>query len=249
MDGSDISTSTLDALTTVEFKSSLRGYAIDEVDDFLDRAAVEVEHLREQIRQQQQQLQKASERIQALESERRAPSAVAATPPPAPAPAPTPPPAPAPVAAVQATPTAAPARAAGAEQIAEMIAMAQEFVAHAQEEAEQRAKHLTGLAQERAREIVSEAQSRASDEIERLNGLKRRLSEDVEKLAAQVEQERTRLRTQLTAFLQWVDENVQSHTAVAAVRTAVPAAPTPSAPAPAQTIGERLNFDQSPPSH
>jgi len=245
MDGSDISTSTLDTLTTVEFKSSLRGYAIDEVDDFLDRAAVEVEHLREQIRQQQQQLQKASERIQALESERRAPSAVAATPPPAPAP--TPPPAP--VAAVQATPTAAPARAAGAEQIAEMIAMAQEFVAHAQEEAEQRAKHLTGLAQERAREIVSEAQSRASDEIERLNGLKRRLSEDVEKLAAQVEQERTRLRTQLTAFLQWVDENVQSHTAVAAVRTAVPAAPTPSAPAPAQTIGERLNFDQSPPSH
>jgi hypothetical protein len=64
-----------------------------------------------------------------------------------------------------------------------------------------------------------------------------------------VEQERTRLRTQLTAFLQWVDENVQPHTAVAAVRTAVPAAPTPSAPAPAQTIGERLNFDQSPPSH
>ena len=43
--------SALDALRTAEFRLSLRGYDVDEVDDFLERAAVEADQLREQVRQ------------------------------------------------------------------------------------------------------------------------------------------------------------------------------------------------------
>ena len=45
-----------------------------------------------------------------------------------------------------------------------MIAMAQQFIDHAQAEAEQKARELTTAAQERAREIIVEARSRAEDD-------------------------------------------------------------------------------------
>jgi vacuolar-type H+-ATPase subunit H len=64
-----------------------------------------------------------------------------------------------------------------------MIAMAQRFIDQAQHEAETKAREFTTAAQDRAREIVNEARSRAEDEVNRLNGLKQRLSEDVETLA------------------------------------------------------------------
>ncbi len=65
-----------------------------------------------------------------------------------------------------------------------MIAMAQQFIDQAQQEAEVRAREMTVAAQERAREIVAEARSRAEDEVTRLNGLKQRLSEDVDDVDA-----------------------------------------------------------------
>ncbi len=90
-----------------------------------------------------------------------------------------------------------------------MIAMAQQFIEHAQQEAEAKARELTVAAQERAREIVTEARSRAEDEVNRLNGLKQRLGEDVEKLARQLETERTRLGGALAEFARWVDATLQ----------------------------------------
>ncbi len=201
MDSANSSQSALDVLHTVEFKLGLKGYNVDEVDDFLERAAVEAGHLKDQLRQQQLQLRQAAERINQLESERRAAAAAPVT-------------AAAPATVVAESAAPAPAVAAsvavGAEQVTRMIGLAQKFVDQTQQEAEARARELTVAAQDKAREIVADAQNRAQDEVTRLNGLKQRLSEDVERLVRQVDAERSRLRSQLTEFLRWVEENLQS---------------------------------------
>jgi hypothetical protein len=132
---------------------------------------------------------------------------------------------------------------------------------------------MTTSAQERAREIVAEARSRAEDEVNRLNGLKQRLSEDVETLSRQLEIERKRLSGALAEFARWVDSSLQVGGPKAGVPAPAPPAPSsapspPSAPTPIvsssppppprpvapppapgptehQTIGQVLNFDQS----
>ncbi len=236
MDSANASQSALDVLRTVEFKLGLKGYNVDEVDEFLERAAVEAEHLKDQLRQQQLQLRQAAERINQLEAERRA-APVNALPPPAPEPVAAPVAAPVP-AAVSSLGTGA-----GAEQVTRMIGLAQQFVDQTQHAAEARARELTVAAQDKAREIVADAQNRAQDEVTRLNGLKQRLSEDVERLARQVDTERSRLRSQLTEFLRWVEETLQSPATSnapsalerpieAPLREIAPLAPEPLAAAP-----------------
>jgi DivIVA domain-containing protein len=230
MDSTDNAFSALDAIDTVAFKVGLKGYNVDEVDEFLERVSGEARQLKDQLAQQRQQLRQAAGRIDQLEGG-RAPSA------PAPAPAPEAAPAPRPV-----------APAASAERVTSMIAMAQQFIEHAQQEAEAKAREMTVAAQERAREIVTEARSRAEDEVNRLNGLKQRLGEDVEKLARQLETERTRLGAALAEFSRWIDATLQ----VGGGRAASPARPAAAPPAPAppapesETIGQVLRFE--PPS-
>ena len=212
MDSSETAHSALDAIDTVVFKVGLKGYNVDEVDKFLERLSGEARQLKDQLVQQRQQLRQAAERINQLESGRGALAA------------PTPPPAP-----------RAGMVAQGAEHVTAMIAMAQEFIEHAQQEAEQKAREMTGVAQERARAIVAEARSRAEDEVNRLNGLKQRLSEDVETLTRQLDSERTRLSGVLAEFSRWIESSLH----VSSLRTsgsnsetpakdAPPAAPTPA---------------------
>ncbi len=189
MDSTDNARSALDSIDTVAFKVGLKGYNVDEVDEFLERLSVEARQLKDQLQQQRQQLRQAAERINQLEGARAAG-----------APAPTPPP-----------PTPRPATSvagAGAEQVTSMIAMAQQFIDHAQREAEEKSRELTVAAQERARQIVTEARSRAEDEVNRLNGLKQRLSEDVETLTRQLDVERTRLSGALSEFARWVESTM-----------------------------------------
>jgi vacuolar-type H+-ATPase subunit H len=148
-----------------------------------------------------------------------------------------------------------------------MIAMAQRFIDQAQEEAEAKAREFTAAAQDRAREIVNEARSRAEDEVNRLNGLKQRLSEDVETLAHQLQAERTRINQVLAEFTHWVQTSLQAGSAKATSPAPPSATPTPPAappapsappprplqtpppaPAPTQsqpTIGQVLKFEQS----
>src|SRR5579864_1902778 len=61
-------TSSLDSLRTVEFRQTLRGYHIDDVDEYLERVAVDAEALQEQLRQAAERLKQAAERITQLES-------------------------------------------------------------------------------------------------------------------------------------------------------------------------------------
>jgi len=244
MESTDTPRSALDEIKTVAFKQGICGYVVDEVDEFLDRAAAEVDQIREQMHQLRQQLRQAGERIRQLESSGSAAPVTTAVP--FVSPAPTPPPAAAPAPAPVASSTA------GAEQVTAMIAMAQQFIDQAQQEAEIRARELTVAAQERAREIVTEARSRAEDEVTRLNGLKQRLSEDVVMLTRQLDQERTRLSTILAELAKWVEDSLHvgaSPTAHAAPAPApvpapaapapAPAAPTTAAVAPAPSLAER----------
>lgn len=241
MDSTESSFSAIDAIDTVAFKIGVRGYNVDEVDDFLERLSGEVHQLKELVQQQRQQLRQAGERINQLD----------ARPASAPAPAPA-------SAAPMAAPAPAPVRnvsVSGAEQVTAMIVMAQQFIEQAQAEAESKAREMTTSAQERAREIVAEARSRAEDEVNRLNGLKQRLSEDVETLTRQLDSERKRLSTALAEFSRWIDSSLQ----VGGVRTpsavappaheqpARPLATPPPAPAPIldqQSTAQVLNFEQ-----
>jgi DivIVA domain-containing protein len=232
MDSTDSAYSALDAIDTVAFKIGVRGYNVDEVDDFLERLSGEVHQLKELVQQQRQQLRQAGERINQLDAR---PASDAPSPAPAPAPA------------------AAPRHisVSGAEQVTAMIAMAQQFIEQAQNEAENKAREMTTSAQERAREIVAEARSRAEDEVNRLNGLKQRLSEDVETLARQLDTERTRLSGALAEFSRWVESSLQvgGARASASVAPAPTPAPRPIKPPPApapvsdQGVGQVLNFE------
>ena len=222
MDSTENATSALDTIDTVAFKVGLKGYNVDEVDDFLERLSVEVRQLKDLAHQQRQQLRQAAERISQLD-DRATTGPVALTPPPA-APAAS---MPAPVA--QAIRTGG---AAGAEQVTSMIAMAQRFIEEAQSEAEEKAREFTAAAQERAREIVNEARSRAEDEVNRLNGLKQRLSEDVETLSHQLQAERTRIAQVLAEFTMWVETSLQAGAKSSSVGTARATPPPSTSPAP-----------------
>ncbi|HUZ41453.1 MAG TPA: DivIVA domain-containing protein [Acidimicrobiales bacterium] len=230
MDSTDSSTSALDAIDTVAFKIGVRGYNVDEVDDFLERLSGEVHQLKELVHQQRQQLRQAGERISQLDVRSSAESPLA----PAPAPA----------------PAAAPRHitVSGAEQVTAMIAMAQQFIEKAQQEAESKAREMTTGAQERAREIVSEARSRAEDEVNRLNGLKQRLSEDVETLTRQLDTERKRIGSALAEFSRWIESSLQVGGARTSASTPPEPAPRPIKPPPAPAPvsdqgGQVLNFE------
>jgi len=225
MESTEQSTLALDQIKTISFKQGMRGYNVDEVDEFLDKAAGEVDELRDQLHQLRQQLRQASERIAQLQQNSDAPLSVV-----------TPPPAPAPVAVpVVPAPVVKADTGAGAEQVASMIAMAQQFIDQAQNEAEVKARELTTTAQERAREIINEARSRAEDEVQRLNAVKQRLSEDVEALNRQLNAERTRVTSVLTELQRWVEDSMRLEVArpSSPVAQAAPAAPAAPAPAPA----------------
>jgi len=64
----DASQSALDSLRTVEFRETLKGYHRDDVDEYLEKAAVEAEGLQEQLRQSGERLRQAAERISQLEA-------------------------------------------------------------------------------------------------------------------------------------------------------------------------------------
>jgi len=193
--------SALDALRTAEFRLSLRGYDVDEVDDFLERAAVEADQLREQVRQTSAQASQAADRLRRLEADRTA-GAPSTAPPPAEA---------------AAKPLAVTAATTGT--VSKMIEMAERFVEQTRVDAEAEAAKVVAEAQDRARQLATDAQQRLADEVARLEGLRQRLGEDVEKMSTQLESERARLSGSLHDLLGWIDKNLQPAAALAALRS------------------------------
>jgi len=186
----------LETLRTVEFRLGLKGYNVDEVDEYLEKAAVEAERLTEQLRQTSERLRQASERIAQLES--AGPPTMAA---------------PAQPAEVVPAPVAD-------DSLQQTLILAQRFVEQTKREseaeatrlisqAEERARSLVTRAEEEARQLMTDSQQRLRDEVGRLESARGQLATDVENMARHLESERNRLHTMLSEVLKWIEENVQ----------------------------------------
>jgi DivIVA domain-containing protein len=224
MAGMDASQSALDSLRTVEFRETLKGYHRDDVDEYLEKAAVEAEGLQEQLRQSGERLRQAAERIAQLET------ALEQKP----------------------EPVAAAAPAEPDDTLQRTLLLAQKFVdetkadSEAQAsrllaEADAKARQVTEAAQAQAAQIAAESEQRLRDEIARLEVSRSKLARDVETMTRHLESERARLRGALSEILRWVDENVQPTTAEAQARgestpgqgaSGAPTGATPSAGTP-----------------
>ncbi len=191
MGAMDASQSALDSLRTVEFRETLKGYHRDDVDEYLEKAAVEAEGLQEQLRQSGERIRQAAERVAELEAEL---AAKPAAPPPA-------------------EPSVAD------DTLQRTLLLAQKFVdetkadAEAQAtrvlaEADAKARLLTDQAQSQASQIQAESEQRLREEIARLEGSRGELSHQIESMSRHLESERQRLRSALADLLEWVDENV-----------------------------------------
>jgi cell division initiation protein len=204
MDNAGTPKTAIESLRTVEFRLGLRGYDVDEVDDYLEKVAVEADALQEQLRQMTDRLRQAAERIAQLESNK--PAAAAAPEP-----------------AVQAAPTPNPVtEAAETAALTETLAMAQRFVEQTKRESEAEAAKTIASAREEARKLQAEAEDRYKADLSRLEGLKAKLTSDVESMARQLESERTRLRSSLSEMIQWIEDNVQPGAAIMALRQGGP---------------------------
>jgi len=213
-------TSSLDSLRTVEFRQTLRGYHIDDVDEYLERVAVDAEALQEQLRQAGERLKQAAERIAQLEGMLQE---------------------------AQQQPAGTGA-AVTDDTLQRTLLLAQKFVDQTQADAESQARVLVSDAEDRARKVIAEAEVRAKsvtqdterhlrEEIGRLESIRTQLAGDVETIARHLESERNRLRNALGDMLSWVDEHVQPAASLLAQRpTPRPAArpddeiPTVAAP-------------------
>jgi DivIVA domain-containing protein len=191
MSGMDASQSALDSLRTVEFRETLKGYHRDDVDEYLEKAAVEAEGLQEQLRQSGERLRQAAERIAQLEMaiEQRPEQPVAEPAPPD-------------------------------DTLQRTLLLAQKFVDETKAESEAeaarvigeanaKARMLTEQAQVQATQLAAESEQRLREEIGRLEVARSKLSHDVETMTRHLESERSRLRGALSEILRWVDENVQ----------------------------------------
>jgi cell division initiation protein len=219
MDSSPTSSSILDTLRTVEFRLGLKGYNVDEVDEYLDRAAQEAEAMQEHVRQLNER------RIVQLEREVRS----------------------APAAAAEGEGAVAPAAIAADappsdETLQRTLLLAQKFVDQTKRESEAEAAEIVARAEETARAQVAaaeeaaatlqaESQSKLREEVARLEATRTELATDVETMARHLESERNRLREALSDILKWVDENVQPANSLMGVRPKGAAAGKPAAPA------------------
>ena len=209
MDNASLPKSAIETLRTVEFRLGLRGYDVDEVDDYLEKVAVEADAMQEQLRQTTERLRQAAERIAQLEAAKVEEPQVEE------------PAAPEPEVAA----AAVAADAATTSSLQRTLEMAQRFVDQTKRESEEEAARVVGEAQTRADELRADAEKRYRDDVSRLEGLKSKLTSDVESMARQLEAERTRLRTSLGEMITWIEDNVQPGAAILALRQAGGAAP------------------------
>ena len=171
----DASQSALDSLRTVEFRETLKGYHRDDVDEYLEKAAVEAEGLQEQLRQSGERLRQAAERISQLETAARAAAGAAA------------------------------ARAESSvadDTLQRTLLLAQKFVDETKADSEAQAARIvaeaecqgppmTEQAQAQASQIAAESEQRLREEIDRLEDSRTRLTHEVETMSRHLEGERS----------------------------------------------------------
>ena len=178
----DASQSALDSLRTVEFRETLKGYHRDDVDEYLEKAAVEAEGLQEQLRQSGERLRQAAERISQLETQLEQQ--------------------PAPV--VHADPSVPD------DTLQRTLLLAQKFVDETKADAEAQAARVIAEAEAEARKLQVESEQRLREEIARLESNRSQLNLEVDTMSRQLATERERLRSALAEMLSWVDGNLNA---------------------------------------
>lgn len=187
--------SSLDSLRTVEFRQTLRGYHIDDVDEYLERVAVEAEALQEQLRQSNERLKQAAERISHLEKSLNE---------------------------AKEHPVQAPAgddARVSDDTLQRTLLLAQKFVDETKSQAESEAHDVVSKAEEKARTLVAEAEAKAHsvtadterklrDDVGRLESQRAELQKEVEAVSEHLENERNRLRTALGEMLAFLDKSL-----------------------------------------
>jgi len=211
--------SSLDSLRTVEFRQTLRGYHIDDVDEYLERVAIEAEALQEQMRQSGDRMRQAAERIAHLEQSMQQTEQELAQ-------------------ARSQPQSSSTATAAPDDALQRTLLLAQKFVDQTEAEAEAQARSTISEAEARARTVLTDAENRARalteeterhlrEDISRLESIRTQLAGDVETIARHLDTERNRLRAALGDMLTWVDEHVQPAATLLAQPSAAVASPTP----------------------
>ena len=223
MDNDALPKSAIESLRTVEFRLGLRGYDIDEVDDYLEKVAVEADALQEQLRQATDRLRQAADRIAQLEAGK---SHEEAKPEPE-------------------APVAAAAAVASTESLQRTLEMAQRFVDQTKRESEEEASRVIADANAQAAKLKADAEARFKEDVARLEGLKSKLTGDVESMARQLETERTRLRSSLSEMIQWIEDNVQPGAAILALRQGGAASSPASPGATGSSEAEVLDLNQT----
>jgi cell division initiation protein len=199
----DASQSALDSLRTVEFRETLKGYHRDDVDEYLEKAAVEAEGLQEQLRQGGERLRQAAERIAQLEARIEDLTRQLAAAPADAAPA----------------PPATGGPVVTDDTLQRTLLLAQKFVDETKADseaqasklladAETKARAITENAQTQATRLAAEAEQRLREEIGRLESTRSSLSADVEAMTNHLQGERDRIRAALGDMLRWVDGNL-----------------------------------------
>lgn len=189
------SQSALDSLRTVEFRETLKGYHRDDVDEYLEKAAIEAEGLQEQLRQTSERLRQAGERISELES-------IGQRPQPDNAPG---------VADETLQRTLLLAQKFVDETKADAEARAAKLVA----DAEAHARSVRSDAESNVAQITADSERRLREEVVRLESIRVQLSGDVEEMSLHLEAERHRLKSVLAEVVKWVDDNVKPAAALA----------------------------------
>jgi DivIVA domain-containing protein len=204
--------SALENIRTVEFTAKRNAYVADEVDEFLERVAIEVDALREQHRQTSDRLRQAAEHIAQLEAKIRELTESATSVPAVGALNPG--------FVVEDRVAASPSAEAIAAETQRTLVLAQRFVDQTEREATETAARKIAEAEAMARQITVEAELRVRDEVNRLESVKVNLTSEIEGLANQLDAERTRLTGQLQEVLRWIDVHVQPSEAVREIRQA-----------------------------
>ncbi len=197
--------SNFENIRTVEFRQALRGYNIDDVDEYLENLAAEAEALFGQLRTLRDGLLNEQARSAALERSLTDPSRVQQ------AASPEPP-------AVAAEPQ--PVSGDTLETLQRTLVLAQKFVDQTQVEAEEQAARVIADAEHRAQGVLAQAEGEARkmiadtegamrEEVSRLESIKGHLAGDVENMGRHLEGERLRLRGTLMEMLKWVDDQLK----------------------------------------
>lgn len=181
-------------LRDVEFREQRKGYSPDQVDDFLERLAVGVGQLQEQLKEATARAEEAERRrgeggadeegiTRTLVLAQRTADA----------------------ALLEARQGAAATTAEAQERAATLVAEAQEQAASLVSSAEERAAASDRAAAERAASVVSEAETRVANELAPLLAQRDALQQDVEALRAWASEIRVRMADELRQQLAWLD--------------------------------------------